>query len=307
VPFLVITGTFHLVGRTPAGNPSGFEPDGDSVQFRPTDHTLLDRLTRVGRPYRLTSIGSTQLRFEGIDALELHFNGSHQPRPLADRARDLITGALDLNPVPYQPPANIRVRPPVERDATPGYILSRALEVTGRPIAFAFAAAPPAPAGSEVFLRAGLLRQSLNYRSLDRGQSYPLFYDTLLADLRTVLAEAATTARQARRGVWRSDRSRSGLVVRSQTDLEQSGVIFPKLFRRLTEYLRRQGGDLSEFLSWLEVMREQVLELPTKNFTHFEDVLDVDANRIRLRPRPEELVFVSAKSTSTAAAPWLAV
>jgi hypothetical protein len=179
--------------------------------------------------------------------------------------------------------------------------------VTGRPVAFAFAAVPPAPAGSEVFLRAGSLRQSLNYRSLDRGKSYPLFYDTLFADLRTVLAEAATTARQARRGLWRSDRSRSGLVVRRQTDLEQNGVIFPKVFRRLTEYLRRQGGDLSEFLPWLEVTREQVLELPTTNFTHFDDVLDVYANTIRLRPRPEELVFVSAKSTSTAAAPWLAV
>jgi endonuclease YncB( thermonuclease family) len=307
VPFLIITGTFHLVGRTPAGNPSGFAPDGDSVQFRPTNPSLLERLTRVERPYRLSSIGSTQLRFEGIDALELHFDGSHQPRPLADRARDFLTGELDLNPVPYRAPANIRVRPPVERDATPGYILSRALEVTGRPVAFAFVAVPPAPAGSEVFLRAGLLRQSLNYRSLDRGQSYPLFYDTLFADLRTVLAEAATTARQARRGLWRSDRSRSGLVVRSQTDLEQNGVIFPKLFRRLTEYLRRQGRDLSGFLPWLEATREQVLELPTRSFTHFEDVLDVQANTIKLRPRPEELVFVSAKSTSTVAAPWLAV
>jgi endonuclease YncB( thermonuclease family) len=305
VPFLVITGTFHLVGRTPAGYPAGFAPDGDSVQFRPTDHSLLERLTRVGRPYRLTSIGSTQLRFEGIDALELHFDGSHQPRPLADRARDFLTGELDLNPVPYQAPANIRVRPPVERDATPGYILSRALEVTGRPVAFA--AAPPAPAGAEVYLRAGLLRQSLDYRSVDRGQSYPLFYDTLFADLRAVLAKAATTARQARRGVWRSDRSRSGLVVRSQTDLEQNGVIFPKLFRRLTEYLRRQGRDLSGFLPWLEITREQVLELPTTSFTHFEDVLDVQANTIKLRPRPEELVFVSAKTMSTAAAPWLAV
>lgn len=100
MPFLVITGTFHLVGRTPAGNSSGFAPDGDSVQFRPADQSLLDRLTRVGRPYRLTSIGSTQLRFEGIDALELHFDGSHQPRPLADRAREFLTGELDLNPVP---------------------------------------------------------------------------------------------------------------------------------------------------------------------------------------------------------------
>jgi hypothetical protein len=110
-----------------------------------------------------------------------------------------------------------------------GRRLSRALEVTGRPVAFAFAAAPPAPAGSEVFLRAGLLRQSLNYRSLDQGQSYPLFYDTLFADLRAVLAKAATTARPSEARVWRSDRSRGGLVVRSQTDLEQNGVIFPKL------------------------------------------------------------------------------
>jgi hypothetical protein len=79
------------------------------------------------------------------------------------------------------------------------------------------------------------------------------------------------------------------------------------VFRRLTEYLRSQGGDLSEFLPWLEVTREQVLELPTTNFTHFEDVLEVQAKTIKLRPRPEELVFVSAKSPSTAAAPWLAV
>jgi hypothetical protein len=59
-------------------------------------------------------------------------------------------------------------------------------------------------------------------------------------------------------------------------------VIFPKLFRRLTEYLRREDGDLSEFLPWLELTSEQVLELPTTNFTHFEDVLDVYANTIRL-------------------------
>ena len=95
--------------------------------------------------------------------------------------------------------------------------------------------------------------------------------------------------------------------MKSQTDLERNGVIFPMLFRRLTEYLPPRGSDLSGFLPWLEATREQVLELPTTNFAHFEDVLDVQANTIRLRPRPEKLVFVSAKSTSTAAAPWLAV
>jgi hypothetical protein len=65
MPFTVIEGTYHLVGRTRAGNPSGFEPDGDSMQFKPSNPALLAGLTRTGAPARLTSIGSTQLRFEG--------------------------------------------------------------------------------------------------------------------------------------------------------------------------------------------------------------------------------------------------
>jgi hypothetical protein len=112
MPFILIQGTFHLVGQTQAGNPTGFEPDGDSIQFKPASPQLLDRLTQLARPYRLTSIGSTQLRFEGIDALELHFDSTHQPRPLADPARDFLTGELHLNPVAYRPPRNLQVSPP---------------------------------------------------------------------------------------------------------------------------------------------------------------------------------------------------
>lgn len=121
MPFIVISGTYHLVGRTQAGNPSGFEPDGDSIQFKPADSTLLDRLHRIGRRYKLTSIGSTQLRFEGIDSLELHFDGTHQPRPRADEARDFLTEELDMNPVPFKPPENVRVQPPAAKDATLGF------------------------------------------------------------------------------------------------------------------------------------------------------------------------------------------
>jgi hypothetical protein len=32
MPFTVIQGSFHLVGRTAAGKDTGFEPDGDSMQ-----------------------------------------------------------------------------------------------------------------------------------------------------------------------------------------------------------------------------------------------------------------------------------
>jgi hypothetical protein len=109
MPFILIQGTFHLVGRTQAGNPTGFQPDGDSIQFKPTNPQLLNQLDQPGRPVRLTSIGSTQLRLEGIDALELHFDSTHQPRPLADQARDFLTGKLSLNPVvPYGRPATSR-------------------------------------------------------------------------------------------------------------------------------------------------------------------------------------------------------
>ena len=83
MPFVTIKGSFHLCGQSAAGNPTGFQPDGDSMQFKPDQPKLLDRLERTADAYRLTSIGSTQLRFEGIDALELHFEGHHQPRQCA--------------------------------------------------------------------------------------------------------------------------------------------------------------------------------------------------------------------------------
>jgi endonuclease YncB( thermonuclease family) len=305
MPFILIQGTFHLVGQTQAGNPTGFEPDGDSIQFKPASPQLLDRLTQLARPYRLTSIGSTQLRFEGIDALELHFGSTHQPRPLADQAREFLTGELGLNPVAYRPPRNLQVKPPVASDAAPGYILSRSLEVNGRPVAFAFAGTPPQPDGTEVFLRAPQLKRSLNYRSLAAGHAYPLFYDTLFADLRQTLTQAVAAARQATLGLWPADRSDSGLAVASQTDLEQGGVIFPKLFRRLSDFLGQQPGGLGGFLPWLAATDEQVLDLTVNNFTHFDNVLDVQGTTVRMLRRPEELVFISAKTTSPNVAPWL--
>jgi endonuclease YncB( thermonuclease family) len=307
MPFLVIEGTYHLVGRTTGGNASGFEPDGDSMQFRPKNPALLDKLRRTGSAVRLTSIGSTQLRFEGIDALELHFAGTHQPRPLADDARNFLTGKLALNPVPYRNPSGLRVQPPVQRDATAGFILSRALEQHGRPVAFAFTGSPPKPDGSELALRPALLRKSLNFASLAAGDAYPLFYDTLFAELRSVLTEAAETARDDGRGLWASDRSQLGLDVSDQAALARDGVVFPKLFRRLTEFLRQQVGPLDHFLPWLAAKREQVLDLTTDGFTHFDNVLEVQGTTVRLTRRPEQLVFVSAKTTSRAAAPWLAV
>ena len=268
---------------------------------------LLDRLERTADAYRLTSIGSTQLRFEGIDALELHFEGHHQPRPLADDSRDYLTGLLGMNPVPYKAPQNVTVKPPAAHDGTRGYILSRALEAHGRPVSFAFAGDPAGNDGDTVTLRAPLLRKSLNYKSLASGNSYPLYYDTLFAALRSTFTSAAERARAARKGLWQDDLSTKGLAASGGADLDAYGVVFPKLYRRLTSYFDGDGSDLANFLPWLAKTKEQVLDLTTGNFTHLDNVLVVKSGKISLTREPEQLVFVSAKTTNTTIAPWMKV
>lgn len=71
-----------------------------------------------------------------------------------------------------------------------------------------------------------------------------------------MLIEGATTARQAGSEAWPQDRSQAGLTVTSQAELEQQGVLFPKLFRRLSEFLVPQGGGLGGFLPWLAASEE---------------------------------------------------
>ena len=213
MPFVTIKGSFHLCGQSAAGNPTGFQPDGDSMQFKPDEPQLLDRLERTADAYRLTSIGSTQLRFEGIDALELHFEGHHQPRPLADDSRDYLTGLLGMNPVAYKAPQNVTVKPPVAHDGTRGYILSRALEAHGRPVSFAFAGDP---AGNDGDTRdaAGAAASQEPELQVAREPATPTrsIYDTLFAALRSTFTSAAESARAAKKGLWKDDLSTKGLA-----------------------------------------------------------------------------------------------
>ena len=237
------------------------------------------------------------LQFEGIDALELHYKSTHQPRPLADEARNFLIEQLGLNQVNFVPPRKVRVKPPVEKDGTLGYILSRSLEVHGRPVSFVFAGDPQPEYedGEEVNLKIPLLKKSLNYKLIQNGHAYPLFYDTLFADLREAMAKAAQQAREKELGLWQDDRSTDGLKVTGQESLETDGIIFPKLFRRLTDYLAESNDEIDGFLDWLKEKREQVQDLDTLNFTHFDNMVRVQGNKVKMIQIPEKLVFISAK------------
>jgi hypothetical protein len=237
--------------------------------------------------------------------LEIHFQPSvkggkrsHQPFALAAEARDFLTGRLGLNPVPYSPPNNTRVKPPVPHDGTRGYILSRSLEIHGRPVAFVFAGNTFAPDGLPLQLSVPVLKKSLNYQLVANGEAYPLYYDTLFAELRNALTVAAMQARKAKgkTGFWAQDKTQVGLKVTTQLELENNGVIFPKLFRRLTDFLATpNNGGISKFSAWLKAKEEQVLDLDTNNFTHFDNLVLVQNGKVKLTRLPERIVFVSQK------------
>jgi hypothetical protein len=49
-----------------------------------------------------------------------------------------------------------------------------------------------------------------------------------------------------------------------------------------------------------------VLDLSSGNFTHLDNMLTAKNGKLKLTVKPEQLVIVSAKTTSTKTAPWMA-
>src|SRR4051794_34546899 len=77
--FRIIKGTFIIIGK---------EPDGDSVRFVADNPELYRALRNAFRIKPTQSDGSVQLRFEAVDAPELHYGTDAQP--MGDTARDQL-------------------------------------------------------------------------------------------------------------------------------------------------------------------------------------------------------------------------
>lgn len=278
----------------------GSQPDGDSLWFRPDQPRLLQGI--AGRSAKLNAGGFAQLRFEGIDALELHFVGEHQHAAAAIAARDFLLKTGGFRQVVYAPGSDLSL---TVRSSTPtevrGHILVQTIDPYRRPVAFVYAGNPRERDGSDVFLDVARLNSSLNARLMAQGHVYPAYYAAranlggLPVDLRERLTALASQAWTNDRGLWPVDVSRDNPRVRGLEDLRRL-AIWPKLFRRLVNYFGDGTRKLSGFETWLrdkpEDRDDELWIIPTGELANLHDIIAVRGDRIDMLYWPEELVIV---------------
>jgi hypothetical protein len=286
------------------------QPDGDSAWFKPDDRNQLSGIG--GRSAKYNAGGFTQLRFEAIDALELHYAGkNHQRKDPTVAARNFLLGALgfDVEQIVYRPDPDI---PYAVTEATPegvrAHILTRAIDPYHRPVSFVFVGDPPEADGAEVFLDVDRLEESVNTALMKGGHVYPAFYSArdmhgkrvggFPHDLRQYFIELVDVVRLENEGVWAADTSQQETDIRN-TDQLETMAIFPKLYRRLVAYFGDEEADhssLEGFKAWLADERSDrddlLISLSMGELLNFSDVLKTDGHKIRMEHPPEDLVII---------------
>ena len=270
MPFTLIKGKFV---------PKVGVPDGDSVRFRADDPIYWLKLK--GGTVNINFDNRTvQTRFEGIDAIE-----KGATKPLSVDAKNSMLSLIN-----YDENSNLQPE---------GYLLSRMVDPHGRPICFAFSGNIDRKDGSDVFLNQAMVRNSINYKQMAAGYGYPLYYDTLFADLREAFNEALYSARQSSSGYWPTDATMTGVTVSNGSSLSTISPIWPKLWRRLEEYFASSHHqNLDDFLNWLATKGERVDILTTMDRKGLKDVIEVEGNSISLTESPENLRVVSIVSST---------
>ncbi|MBE9019141.1 thermonuclease family protein [Chroococcidiopsidales cyanobacterium LEGE 13417] len=246
--YLTIKGKFVIADK---------EPDGDSVRFIADDSDLYQELQRNYRikPSRDRSV---QLRFEGIDAPEVHYGRYAQP--LGDETRDFLLKKMGFAKIEFQ---GDRVQS-ADPDTISGVILTQAADVNGRPISYALIGKNAAKLenGDWTQVEPELLRQTLNFLMMAEGRAYYTVYTSTPRSHRQILREAALAAREKDLGVWAADSTSIFRLVDFDSITPPNGqLILPKLFRRCTDYLKAvadgYSGNLADWLEGVSLQRSR--------------------------------------------------
>lgn len=293
--YRLVKGEFHLFYKKTRR--VGSRPDGDSVWFKPDEPDLLMNIGNPPRSTHLNGGGFAQLRFEGIDALELHYNGSnHQNKQCCVSARDRLLKLLGFQSVTYAPNDDI---PSYVRDSSPkkidGYILTRNIDPFQRPVSFVFQGKASASDGADIWLDVKLLKDSVNAKLMAEGEVYPGYYTGLPTDLRNHLTNDAIAARGANKGLWSKDSSLAWNQIASINALTPL-AIWPKLYRRLFSFFKAGNNSITAFEAWLRQdsheRDDQIWIISEAHLGNIHDIFEVSGTKIQMLYHPEELVIV---------------
>ncbi|EQD86083.1 hypothetical protein N599_11505 [Saccharopolyspora erythraea D] len=279
---IVIEGTYRLVGS---------RPDGDSIRFYPNKPAEWDL---VPGPVRRNAKGGAQLRFDGIDTLETHYPTKagevHQPPKFGQAALQELLTWVGFTDVRRDERDTVTSTVP---EHAPGYIFTRGADVHGRCVAFAGRGRAPGPSGEPMHVDVAAVQQTANHHLLLQGMAYPTFYRKLFPDLRTEMIDATERAKSRRSGLWPFDLTFSGIKVEGLSQLTESAVIMPKLFRRLADYLVLNDGDpsLAGFRDYVEERGDRLFIISTGHSTGFDFVINVADQTVKLTTPLEDLVF----------------
>ena len=295
VAYMLLRGQFVI--RYPDQPRQGPEPDGDTVKFQPDSPALVEALPRrSGRPADISARG-VSVRLEAVDALETHFAETHQELAGANAARDELLRLLGFTNVTFFPDLPNKVQS-ADQDSVRGHVLSNGIDANGRLIGFVYSGEHPGPDGAMVFLDEALVDRSANAKLLGAGLTYPAFYATLPATLRTHLAEVSRSARaaQAAGGLWpRSTADPDGAATVADLGRLERLVMWPKLFRRLVSYLATGATTFDGFDAWLRadpVNRDDELFLLDRlERGNLHDVVTAAGHRIQLTAWPEDFII----------------
>lgn len=242
--YQVIKGEFVIIGK---------EPDGDSIRFiaeAPKFYRPLQFAYRIYKELNKND-GSVQLRFEGVDAPELHYGTAAQPLGVEVRGRLLeCMGFKDIKFDPQEPNRVTNCKP----ERIPGAILSKASEVNGRPISYVLLEADSRHLtdGTAVYVDQTMLEKTINLKLLREGCGYYTVYTSTPWEHRQYLRQVALEARQNEKGIWQSDATSSFILESDESIGPNGALILPKLFRRSIGYLKGVAkgfqGNLAEWM-----------------------------------------------------------
>ena len=278
--FKIIKGRFHV---------KGYQPDGDSIRFEADNPAQWDGFDWDSASKKKAA--KKQLRIEGIDALETHYEGYHQPRPFAIAALERLLKLLGIENVKY----SLNVTPIVDADdAQPGFIAANGLDRYDRPISLLFPASAKLTDGSILTSDRVPFEKALNYTLIREGLAYPTFYTSTDKFLAEKIRKATRLARKDERGIWAIDRT-ADLVLWDTRTIQEDVTIMPKLFRRLVEFCDAYA-DFAELPAYMarQKVNLQLWDDPTPRSLASLMTFDVSGRRMSL-PTPVEDILFSPK------------